>query len=214
MITYVTPTGAKNGNGDAVNATATFTTSKDTVKVELSNLLVNQKSVGQNISDLLFTISTGEKTGSISSSSAIYRSVAGDGSYIDSLPGAVTGWALSTVGPSLYLDALVAAPPDQTILGSPDGSNVYSNANPSIAGNGPHNPFLFGPVTFTLSVLGVTDASTISAATFSFGTEHGDNVPGVPSDTPGVPEPASILMGLTAVAGLGGFAGWRRRRQA
>jgi hypothetical protein len=29
-----------------------------------------------------------------------------------------------------------------------------------------------------------------------------------------VPEPSSILLGLTAVAGFGGFAGWRRRRAA
>jgi hypothetical protein len=63
---------------------------------------------------------------------------------------------------------------------------VYSNANGSIAGNDPHNPFLTGTATFDLAVLGLTEASTITSAIFSFGTTEGNDVPGTR-----VPEPST-----------------------
>jgi hypothetical protein len=92
--------------------------------------------------------------------------------------------------------------PEQTLIGG-TGSGAYANANGSIAGNDPHNPFLVGTVTFTLVVPGVTVNSTFSNVVIQFGTEA------TPPQTQQVPEPASMLLlgsGLIGVA-----AGFRRR---
>jgi hypothetical protein len=80
---------------------------------------------------------------------------------------------------------------------------VYSNANGSIAGNNPHNPFINQTATWTLNITGITANTIVTAATFSFGTTAGNNVPGVPS-VPSVPDggTAGMLLGA-ALAGLG-----------
>jgi hypothetical protein len=211
-ITIFTPPGATNPvSGQPVDVTAMFTTSADQIVVVVNNLIVNPNDISQNLSDLFFTVSTGQNSGSINQalSSGTSRTVAGDGAFTDAGTVSPTHWALQTSGPQLLLNDLTGGQPKQTIIGSPNGSGVYSNANGSIAGNGPHNPFLFGPVTFTLSVTGVTDASTITAATFSFGTAAGQNVAGI------VPEPASatlIAIGLTSVTALAAVRRGRNRR--
>jgi hypothetical protein len=202
----MTPAGATNPvSGVPVDATATFTTSTDQIVVVLNNNIVNPSQVGQNISDLLFTVSTGQTTGSITATSGTNRTVASGHTFTDSATVFPTHWALQTSGSQLYLNDLTGvAQPIQTIIGSPGSGGTYSNADNSIAGNNSHNPFLFGPVTFTLNVAGVTDSSTITAATFSFGTATGQNVAGVPEPAP----LKSIAMGLTA---LGGVYALRRR---
>ena len=66
LITYTTPAGATNPvSGQPVDATATFTTSTDQIVVVLNNLIVNPTDVSQNISDLFFTVSTGQTSGTI-----------------------------------------------------------------------------------------------------------------------------------------------------
>jgi hypothetical protein len=202
-LTYVTPTGSKDGAGDLVNARATFTTGTDAITIVLSNLFSNPTDVGQNLSDLFFTVSTGQKTGTVSSSSGLERTIADDGSFtVGSTVDA--GWVLSTSGSGLLLDVLAGtghAGPAHTLIG-PAGGATYTNANGSIAGNGPHNPFLFGSITFNLSVAGVTAGSSISSATFSFGTTAGDNVTGTRGPNP-VPEPATwAIAAAMSLAGV------------
>jgi hypothetical protein len=199
LITYMTPAGATNPtDGQPVNATATFTTSTNQIVVALNNLIVNPTADSQNISDLLFTVSTGQTTGSINqgASSGTSRTVNSNGSFTDNGTVSPSHWALQTSGSQLYLNDLTGGSPTQTIIGSPGPGGTYSNANGSIAGS-VHNPFLFGPVTFTLSVTGVTSSSTITAATFSFGTSAGQNVQAVPE-----PAPFSLALCLTALGGV------------
>jgi len=177
-------------------------------------LLTGQKDVGQSISDLFFTVTGASITGaSLSSSSGQEITVAGNKTF--TLGSTVsTGWALTTPSPTgtVLLNGLAGAAntPAHTIIGPPTGT-TYPNANGSIAGNGPHNPFLNQTAMFTIAT-GTTNSVVVTGATFSFGTTAGDNVTGGPGGGgPGtVPEPSTL-----AIAGLGalGFIGFGVRRR-
>jgi hypothetical protein len=202
-VTFTTPTGATNLQGNPVDAQADFTLGNDTLTIVLTNLLINPKAVDQNISDLFFDFGNDAlTTASLVSSSGVERTVASNGTYT---PGSAvsTGWVLSTVGTGFKLDGLGTATfvPAHTIIGEPDLADVYSNANASIAGNGPHNPFLYGPVSFTLNVSGLTPSDTIKDVVFSFGTTPGNNV---------APIPGSLLLLGSGIMGLVGI-GIRRK---
>jgi hypothetical protein len=198
VITYETPAGSQISTLP-VDATATFTTSANQITLVLDNLIVNPTSVAQNISDLLFSVSSGQTTGSIDpTSSGTLRTLGSNGTYSDSTWTAPGHWALRTSGGAISLNDLTGGQPRQTIIGSANASNRYSNANGSLTGS-THNPFLFGPVTFVLDVQGVTAASTITSATFSFNTEAGSTISGVPA----VPEPASTTIIVLSLASLG-----------
>ena len=213
-VTFVTPTGSSVGDG-SVNASATFTTSVNTINVSLSDLLANPTSVGQLISDLSFTYSGGHLTGqTLTSGTGQALTVAGNGTFStgSTVP---AGFVLSQSAATntLLLDVLGAggAGPAHLIIGPPNASGVYSNANGSIAGNGPHNPFLNQTAMFAISLAGITADTTITGAIFSFGTTSGVNVAGVPSTSP-VPLPGALPLFATGLAGLG-LMKWRKKRK-
>jgi len=182
-----------------VDASVTFITNADgSIDITLTNLQANPNDVAQLISDLTFTLSNGATSGSLKSSMGQEIFVNSNGTL--TLAGTVaTGWDLN----GLTLDALGSpVGPSHLIIGPPGGGGTYSNANGSIAGNGPHNPFLNETATFVVDVPGVTDTTTIDSAVFSFGTTSGIDVTGVPSVP--APEPSSLMLlgtGLLAIVG-------------
>ena len=186
-FTFSTASGATTG-GLPVNATADFITGPGFVGLTLTNNQANPTSVVQNISDIFFSLS-GVTTGNLDSSSGTERNVASNGTFTDGSTVA-TGWSLTT-GTTFHLNVLgTPTGPSHLIIGPPDGSNVYSNANGSIAGNGPHNPFLALNATFLITDAAITANTVVSNVVFSFGTTAGENnVPGIP----GTPDNGSTL---------------------
>lgn len=193
------------------NVTGTIVAGAGTVTITLNNNLTNAQvvSVIQNISGVYFQVS-GYNLGAVSlsgSSSAQSTNISGAGNGV--LAGAVnpTGWGAGHSGSTVTVCVICAfgisapAGPDQTIVGG-SGSGLYANANGSIAGNGPHNPFLVGTTTFTLIVPGVTVNSTFSNVVIQFGTT-------ATPPTTEVPEPASMLLLGTGL--IGAAAGLRKR---
>jgi hypothetical protein len=149
---------------------------------------------------LSFAVSgaTGPATYSSTSGSQIF--VNSGGSYTSPTASTPSDYFhISNSGTTVTLDALGHGQPHGEIIGGPGPGNTYSNANGSIAGNMPHNPFLFETAMFDISISGVTSNSTISNVVFSFGTTP-EFVDGVPGTTPPVPEPASILLLGTVLA--------------
>lgn len=192
------------------NASGTITAGNGTVTIMLTNTLTNAQvlSIGQNISALYFQVSGYSGSGaSLSSSSGLTTTISGG---IGTVAGtASTGWVVGNFGTGLTLCVICASPvqdktaPTMTIVGG-TGSGAYLNANPSIDANKPHNPFLVGPVSFTISAPGVTANSTFSNVVVQFGT----------SATPpvSVPEPTSLGLLLSAGAVIFGGIGMKARR--
>ena len=178
--TFSTPSGSTAG-GQPVDASATFTAGAGTLDITIFNNQVNPTSVIQNVSDLFFSLS-GVTSGTLASSSGNEIFVAADGTTSAGGSGVSTGWVLSISGGVFHLDGLNTAAdvPAHTIIGAPDGSGVYSNANNSITGNGPHNPFLESGATFTITDAGITADTSVSGVIFSFGTQSGTNIPSTP----------------------------------
>jgi len=207
-------------NGQPTSSSADFVFSTGQVVVTLNNLIPDIANVGQGISDFGFVLSNTTAAATLDSSTGVERNVASNHSWTS--PGsAATGWSLTsgfnlallgnqftssqgTAGIGYYLNVLgTAIGPKHLIIG-PDTAGhpgFYDNAGGSIAGNNAHNPFLFGPVSFNLSIPGVNANTHVDYVLFSYGTTPGGQVP----------IPPSVLLLGSGLLGLVGL-GWRRKK--
>ena len=216
-ITWTTPAGSTSAGG-LVDASATVVTSTGSVTVTLNDLLGNPHNVGQLLSDFFFTLSSTPTTALSTTTTPTEPlnliDIASNGS-VTSNPGSFATWGLTSSGAIVHLDSLTGGG-TQTIIGPSGPGGVYTNANSSITGNSGHNPFINGTATFTFLVGGVTTNTTVTAATFSFGTAAGDNVLGTTCITncggtqQDIPEPLSMFLMGGGLLGVGIFGKFRR----
>ncbi len=216
VIVFQTPMGATTSGG-AVSATASFTLSANTLDIQLTNTLANPTSVAQLLSGLSFTLDSGLTNGTLSSSVANFITVASGGTFSSAGSGLPTGWVLQ---PGFDLCDICASGggsnrPAGLIIGPPGAGHLYSSANGSIAGNGPHNPFIDQTASYDLNIQGLSASDAISSVTFRFGTTFGtDTVDGVcTSDCGGtsVPEPGPLALFAAGLLGCALFINRRRR---
>src|SRR5205807_6589770 len=138
--------GSNPGAGDGpVSAQGTFVTGTGTLDITLSNLIQNQTSPGQSLSDLTFSLVNGTTTGGLLASSS-GREVTVNPANDTGTEGAVvsTGWSLTLNNTTqFYLTALVGGQPQHMIIGPGNGGvysgAVFTNAN---TGVGNFNPYL------------------------------------------------------------------------
>lgn len=186
-ITNFSFTAGTAGTSSYQNASGTITAYDDgTVVITITNNLLNSQviSVGQNVSGLYFTASTLNGPGSILNSTGTLIGISSSGASVDNQ--STIGWAFANnivingeLGSAVCVicqGMSAPATPGQTIIGW-DGGNSYVNANGSIVGNDPHNPFLAQTATFTLNMPGVTSATQFTNITVQFGTTALTTVP-------------------------------------
>jgi hypothetical protein len=208
-ITFVTPSGSSTSDG-SVNASAVFMTGAGTLTITLSDLLANPTSVGELLSNVQFALSSSLNGSASMSSSATERTINGNNSFTEGST-VSTGWALQASGAGGLNICMICPnngssaptnPPSHLII----GAGPYTNANGSIAGNGPHNSFLDETATFTISDSAITSATVASDVVFGFGTQFGSVVSGqVASSAAAVPENRTMLLIGTGLILIGSF---------
>ena len=221
----VTLSGTGTGSDGALGASAFFNTSAGFLSVILSNTLAASviRSAGQTVSDLSFTLSNAPGTLGATTATGQLANI-GAGGAVTNVNGSPSPlrWlgqgapppggqgSFSIVGNTITLEALGGGQPSQLLL--PAGG-PYTNANASITG-GQFSPFVVGPIAFTLALSGVTANTTITSATFSFGTGPDTLISVVPGGTPvvtAVPLPGTLPLFASGLLGLWAL---RRKRKA
>lgn len=198
QITY--DNGLAGDNKRTATVNATFNTNSLTLVI--NGIVNNINSVGQGVSGVDFSI-VGGLTGTLASTSGQLVDVAGDGTATnvsgnpDWFQGAANDFATTALGSS---------GPDHVLIGAPNGSNVYSNANGSIKTSQSHKPFVREQITLVYTITGLTSTSNFSGFQLAFGTGPdwvtipNDRIP--PNEVPNIPEPATYAMMGGALIGL------------
>jgi hypothetical protein len=209
-MTFVTPGNAKT-DGLPVDATATFAVSQGKIVITLTNMTPNTVSSSQLLTDIAFKLSGNVGYINSFSSSSQDVTIKSTGMFNLGKSGVSTGWGYADAGNGLVL--CVVCPFGMKPGGDYGGPGIigpgpYGHANGSIDKS--HDPFLYQTATFTIFDKNITAGTTVTAATFSFGTGFDVNlINGVPGGMPTTPEPQSMLLFGTGLLLVGGIL--RRR---
>lgn len=198
---FSTPAGAINPfTSVPVSGTADFSLSGNTLTLSLSNTILGIGDAGQLLTGLTFTLSDGTGVG-LNSQTGDLIAVNSDLTVTDMGKGTL-GWGFGTTGTNTFEVCMICSggvtsgvTPSEGILGPASADGNYDNANGSIAGNKPHNPFVNGTGTYQFNV---PTGVTVSDVFFQFGTTPGGAIPATSA-----PEPSSVLLlgfGLLALA--------------
>jgi hypothetical protein len=185
--------------------------------VTLNNLEANPTSFGQTLSGAEVTFQnvvvpfvpyySGDELVTVAAGGTTTQS----GSYVGYY---LAPWTMTSKH-SFHTVVLSTNTAADTIIGPPGSDGVYSNANPSIAGNKADNPFATSLSWSFELIANNADPGPITGVSFQFG-DKGPAIPGVdpPSgnDTVAAPEPSTWAMMLLGFAGVG-FTAFRRSRK-
>lgn len=205
-VTISTLPGATT-TGGAVSATANFTFGAGFVDLTLTNLTNNPVSPAQLLSGLYFDVVGASLSGDLSrtisapsgkvviADDRTYTiSAAASSSTFVSQANSLDRWQASGSGSTVSLTALSGGNPNYLIIGSDNGSGLYSAANNGVIGD---NPSILGSIVTRITIAGVTSGSTLGNVTFQFGTSSSGNQTTTPPDgnePPAVPDSGTTLL--------------------
>jgi hypothetical protein len=197
--------------GVPVSASADFSFSGGSVEISLTNTTAHTNDAGQLLTGVRFTLANGgtNVTTAVFSATGNERTIADDGSYVDSGLKSLS-WELKT-GSTLQLDFNPDA--KDALVGPADGESTVNsvagiyNTNGSISGSPGHNPYAAEMGTFTLTSGLIVPTTTVSNVVFLYNTALSQTVNGTPFTPTAAPEPMSL-----AVLGLGAAGLLLKRR--
>ncbi len=196
--------------GVVVTSDATFVTSAGQMTLTLQNTTPHTADAGQLLTGIRFTLTPLlSAAATLTGATAIPRTIAGDGTYVDGLSRSIIGTWESSLNVGVYqFDFNPNA--EFAIVGPADGetnslAGLY-NANGSINGNSGHNPFTAKSATFTLSSAQITAGTTIENVSFIYNTGLSNVIVATPVPPPPatpIPEPSTVGFGLALIGACG-----------
>lgn len=218
--TTITYFGSGSGTDGPLSASAVFTTSAGQLQVALTNTLAISQlvSAGQALSDLSFTLSNAPGALGTTSAAGQLGNVSGTGvvSYTSGTPtrflGAGGQGSFGISGNTVTLETIGGGKPTEMITPFVANGGSLSSVN---NGFQQFDPYTIGTATFILMLTGVTANTTITSATFSFGTSPDTFIVGTPNNPPPTPEPSSLILlgpGLVSAAAFSRKVIWRQLR--
>jgi hypothetical protein len=210
---YTVTFSGTNNNGNPVSFEADFHFVEGSVTIVLTNTLNSSQVSASNQAINGITFST---TPDIASPVASF-SQTGTLVYVNS-SGAITStqtnqtlnWDLSTTSStSSSVFALGGGHPDELILPT-SSTGGYPNAN---GGLDNFNPYVYGSATFVITDSSIHANTVLTSVTVGFGTSGQEFSSPPTPPPPAVPAPASFLLALTGVVGLG-LTRFRRLRRS